>query len=200
MVKTSKSYSLFIQIHNAVINYSRSQCGKVAVFCYVTYGAATWLEQIASMRNAYYSGNVDRIMIREPHEADLDAMGIKNTLSTVCSVLDIKKPDRIGLCDSPVGCSLGYSCLPAALCRHLSAQYGDDIDMILPSQNHEGMSDDTTRACNCIGHMLVRNVEPCPVKVGKSGTSTPKEKQPKNDAEQKKNKPKASGKKVIEKW
>lgn len=183
-----------------VVAYIREKCGKVAVFCYVTYGSPSWVEQIGACKEAYEAGLIDRLMIREPREANLDAITIKNIFNVVCNTLGIKKADKVGFCDSPVGCSIGYSCLPAALCRHLSAQYGDDIDMILPSQNHEGMSEDTTRACNCIGHVLVRNIEPCPVKVGKSSTSNTKEKQPKSEGEQKKNKAKTSGKKIIEKW
>lgn len=183
----------------AVVEHIREKCGNIAVFVYVSMGN-TMQEQLLATKQAFEEGLVDRIIIREPREAELDAVGIKALLKMTCETLGVKKDDNIGLCDSPVGCSIGRSCLSAALCRHLSAKYGDDIDMVVPSQNHEGMSEDTARACNCIGYTLVDNMMPCPVKVGKTGASAPKAKTEKTSDNQSSKKKSASGKKIIGKW
>ena len=192
---------------DAVINYIRQFCGNIAIFMYVDFTGEydlSFVSEVESIKGVFQSGLVDRIMIRESRTANLDAMGVRNAIKYVASTVGDKKAEKIAMCDSPIGCSIGMSCLPAAVCRDLAAKYGDDIDMVLPSQNHEGMLRSSDRACNCIGFVEVAEIKPCPVKEtkAKAGSSTKKTSGEKDMAEKENKIPKKKslGKKVMLKW
>ncbi len=146
----------------AVVNTLRQTCGKVAIFLYLDFdGHTTQFERQLNLAAPAFN-LVDRIMIREKTAETMTHADIKQLKEYVEAKLGVSRSDKIGFCDSPVGCSLGLSCLSARLCRELSAKYGDSIDMVVPSQNHEGMNNDSGRACNCIGFITAEKIEALP--------------------------------------
>ena len=187
-----------------LVNGIRQVCGKVAVFAYINYdhNQERFMAQLKRAIEAFQV--IDRLMIRDKEGLITLAADANTLLAGIKKNAGAPKSNKVGLCDNPVSCSLGTCCLSAALCRELSALYGDSIDMVVPSQNHEGMSGTCDRACNCIGYVEVEHVKPLESNKATLSNSG-KQKQHKNDdGEQSdsstpKKKP-LLGKKVLYKW
>ena len=175
----------------------RQICGNVAIFAYINFNGYTpeFEAQLARVIPAF--ADMDRLMIRERTTETLSYKDAQDLMKYVKEKVGDPKTNKVGLCDSPVGCGLGLSCLSAVLCRELAAKYGDSIDMVVPSQNHEGMSGNGDRACNCVGYIEVESIEVLPPKqVGKKAG----EPSVKKDGEAETKKKPSLGKKVVVKW
>lgn len=86
-----------------------------------------------------------------------------------------------GLCNSPFSCS-EFACLTAVKARSLQAKYCTDVDVPLPTSNHQ---DNPT--CGCIRHLIVNDPIVGVVKAAKVKKETvKKEAAPKKEKEVKK--------------
>lgn len=180
-----------------VVNGLRQICGNVAIFLYVNFDGYTekFERQLALAAPAF--GPVDRLMVRERADHTLTHKELIDLKKYVQEKMGDPKTTKVGFCDSPVGCGLGLSCLSAVLCRELAAKYGDDIDMVVPSQNHEGLSNSCDRACNCIGFTEVNTIAALdPVNVAKKSSKEPSE----SSGEAKTKKKASLGKNVVIRW
>ena len=176
------------------IQQIREKVGKVAIFVYVDYDGDLnkLVGNLDTIESVY--GDIDRLLIRERTEDCLGAEEVNEIIDLAAGQVGDAKAEKIGMCDSPVGCSIGYSCLSAALCRHLSAKYGDSLDMVVPSQNHEGMSSSAENVCGCICWTLVETFEALEAKaVSKESSSDEK-------SEQSAKKKPAGSKKMVMRW
>lgn len=155
-----------------LVNTIREICGGVAVFVYVDYDMQfteeRFITRLELMRNIITGEEVDRVIFKESDELGATPYDIKELLKYVKDFYGLKSDSIFGLCNSPVGCSIGKSCLSAILCRQLSAKYGESLDMVVPSKNHEGMSSNTYNVCNCIGFIEVDSITECKSTSGKS--------------------------------
>lgn len=181
----------------ALVSGIRQICGKVAVFLYIDFDGYTDKFQRSIELAVPAFGLVDRVMLRERTSETLKHEDIKKLKQYAEEKFGVRKSDKIGLCDSPVGCNIGMSCLSAITCRELAAKYGDNIDMVVPSQNHEGMNNNGERACNCIGFTVVTSLGVLDaVNIARKSSSS----QSGENGEAGQKKKSAFGKKVVLKW
>lgn len=187
------------------VDMLRQLCPGVAIFVYIDCKGMEHIVQAATgLRTAFTDGKVDRLIVREITQENSQCLRIedlKAIMDAICNAVGDKKcTEKIGFCNSPIGCSIGKSCLSAALCRELAAIYGDSIDMIIPTQNHEGLNNSKDLACNCLKYTIVKSLEFVAKTAARTSTKAPKDKSSKGTSTAPKKSGTAGGKKVVLPW
>lgn len=137
----------------------REKIPNIAIFVHAYYnGNEDDLEkELMYVASAHRVANLDRFMLHD----NTDCLTIKfaSELLKYASAKTCIQQKDIGICDSPIGCSLGIGCLSAIKCRELSAKYGDSLDMVIPSKNNESASQNNQRACSCVYSIVVDSLK-----------------------------------------
>lgn len=93
---------------------------------------------------------IDGLMIYDDTSV-LDMVTYRKFVMSLQNTAIRRHDDFYGLCNSPFSCS-EYACLTAVKARKLQAKYCTDVDVPLPTSNHQ---DNPT--CGCIRHFIVES-------------------------------------------
>lgn len=143
--------------------------GKVAKYLYINVDTTVLNngcidnETLRLTMNAISTTMIDRIMLVDNTD-NMDMLNAKKIMTATAKVLTVK-PDKIGICSSPLCMTGELACLTALKARELASIYSSNTDVALPSANHQCMN-----CCGCMRFFdITSNVAaPAESKKGKS--------------------------------